>query len=237
MTEYIRPPIEPREFVDEAGTVIDFGNRWAHLGGTPPEDSYSVDEHLERFAPLHTIGEALIAFLAARYDVEVEEGLHVMAGLQHAPASEDVVRAVRLTPRNATSASLVIILTAFPGVRLYAGALYSAAYPSCGCNACDERWNEAADELEWQVFAIVGGGFSEEVSEPRRAKWSYDRGHGFTKGMGQTVSYTLRALDGSTEISGRSRAEDLPADVLRDARGTLDAVHAAAADHHWQPWQ
>ena len=43
--------------------VIEYGNRWASRGGTPPEDSYSVDEHPERFAPLHTVAAALIDYL------------------------------------------------------------------------------------------------------------------------------------------------------------------------------
>lgn len=117
-----------------------------------------------------------------------------------------------------------------------AGVLFSEPYPSCGCDACDERWEPVADELEWETFAIAGGGFTEEVSEPRLAKWSYDRGRGLVKGMGQTVSYRLRALDGESEKSGQSRAEDVPAPLLKSARAELDAVAALSADGNWLPW-
>lgn len=42
--------------------VIDYGNRWGN--DSPPEDTYSFDPHPQRFAPIHTIGEALIAHLS-----------------------------------------------------------------------------------------------------------------------------------------------------------------------------
>lgn len=237
MREYTRPHIEPVEFRDDAGTIIDYGNRWASLGGVPPEDSYSVDDHPERFAPLHTVAAALIDYLVASYEVDVEEGHHVTAPLLHAPTAGETVRAVRLTPRGDARAPLAFVLTDYPGVRLYAGVHFSEAFPSCGCNACDERGDSVADELEWQALAIVGGGFTEEVSEPRRAKWSYDRGRGLVKGMGQTVSYRLRSLHGEQTRGGRSRAEDVPATLLENARARLDAVAAVSAEGNWLPWR
>lgn len=236
MMEYARLYVEPMEFRDDAGNVIEYGNHWASQDGTPPEDSYSVVSHPERFAPLRTVATALIDYLAFTYDVDIEEGHHVTVDLLHPPTDEETVRAVRLTPRNEACAPLVLVLTDFPGVRVYAGVLFSEAYPSCGCNACDERWDDVADELEWQIFAIVGGGFTEDVSEPRRAKWSYDRGHRFVKGMGQTVSYRLRALDGESERSGQSRAEDVSAVLLTSAREKLDAVAVTSPGRNWLPW-
>lgn len=79
-------------------------------------------------------------------------------------------------------------------------------------------------------------GFTEEVSEPRRPKWSFDWGRGFVQGMGQTVSYRLRAVDGQTETSGRSRAESMPAAVLEHARATLEVVAEMSPEGNWQPW-
>ncbi len=143
---------------------------------------------------------------------------------------------MRLTPRGDACAPLVFVLTSYPALRVHAGTLFREFCPSCGCNACDERWDDVADELEWQVFAIVGGGFGEEVSEPRRAKWSYDRGHGLVKGMGQTASYRLRALDGGHQRGGQSRAEDVPPELLKSARATLDMVDSVSADGNWLPW-
>lgn len=236
MHDYVRPSIAQQRFRDAAGNVIEYGRHWADRGGTPPEDRYSVVSHPERFAPLHTVAAAMIEYLASRYDVDVTEGLAATEGILHPPAPLETVRAVRLTPRGDACAPLTIVLTGFPGVCLFAGVLFDARFPTCGCDACDEVWEPLADELEWQAFAIVGGGLTEDVSEPRRSSWSYDRGHGFVQGMGQTVSFQLRALDGSASISGQSRAEDVPRPMLDHARARLDAVAAASASGSWLAW-
>lgn len=236
MGGYVRPSVESVEFRDDDGNIIDYGNRWASRGGTPPDDSYSVDGHPERFAPLHTIAAALIDYLVSTYEVDVEEGPHVTTGLLHASSAEVIVRAIRLEPRGAGCAPLVFVLTDHPSVRLYAGALFDAAFPTCGCNACDEPWDDVAGELEWRTLAIAGGGFSEDVSEPRRPRWSYERGRGFVKGMGQTISYRLRSLDGKHDEGGQSRAEDMPTELLNNARAALDAVVAVSPDGKWLPW-
>ncbi len=240
MEDYRRPSAPPLVFRDAAGEAIDYGNRWAAAGG-PPEDSYSVIEHPERFAPLHAVAEALIDHLAATYGARLEEGPRVAAELRHAPNGEEIVRAVRLAPREGEdedggsdgsgnlAAPLTFVLTNSPAVHLFAGVLFHGMYPSCLCNACDERWDTAADELERHVFTIVGGGFSEDVGKKRRAKWSYDRGHGLVKGMGQTVSYRLRALDDSWGESGAQRARDVPAELI-------EAVAEVSARGNWQAW-
>lgn len=235
MTTYIRPRIEHVAFRDAGGNVIDYGNRWAVRCG-PPDDSYSVFEHQERFAPLHTVAEALIDHLASTYDVDVEEGYPDADDLLHVPKPKEVVRTVQITPRSAGCATIVVFFTTFPGLHIKAGALFDARYPSCGCNACDEEWESTAEELEWQTMSIAAGGFTEEVSEPRRPKWSFNRGRGFVQGMGQTVSYRLRALDGLAETSGKSRAESVPAVALEQARATLEELAELSPEGNWQPW-
>lgn len=77
MSHYVRPVIDAGVFEDEQGRVIDYGNRWGDDG--PPEDTYSVDPHPQRFAPIHTIGEALIAHLSETYDVSVTDGTAALA--------------------------------------------------------------------------------------------------------------------------------------------------------------
>lgn len=233
MSEYTRPSIEPVEFRDADGEVIDYGNRWAAFDGTPPEDSYSVDDHPERFAPLHTVASALIDHLVATYDVDVEEGAGVDSD---GMPPEQVARAVRLAPRSSTSAPLTIVFTDYPAVRLQAGVLFSTVFPSCGCNACDERWDHGADELEWQTLAIAGGGFSERVSAPRMPKLSHDRRGGWVMSMGQTVSYQLRHPDGVGEQGGESPAKDVPKDRLAAAQSRLADVAAVSPDGSWQAW-
>ena len=78
VSSYVRPSIDAPTFRDADGQVIDYGNRW---DASPPEDTYSVDTHPERFAPLHTVADALIAHLRDTYDVEVEEGVEALTVL------------------------------------------------------------------------------------------------------------------------------------------------------------
>src|SRR5699024_11545199 len=138
MGGYVRPSVESVEFRDDDGNIIDYGNRWASRGGIPPEDSYSVDGHPERFAPLHTVAAALIDYLVSTYEVDVEEGPHVTTGLLHASSAEVIVRAVRLEPRGTGCAPLVFVLTDHPSVCLYVGAIFDVVFSSFGCNACYE---------------------------------------------------------------------------------------------------
>src|SRR5438309_1731439 len=68
MSEYTRPAVEARDFRDESGAVIPYGARWT---GSPPDGSYSRVSNPERFAPLHTVADALIEHLRAAYRVDV----------------------------------------------------------------------------------------------------------------------------------------------------------------------
>ena len=153
MSSYVRPLIEAPVFRDADGAVINYGSRWH---GSPPEDTYSVDTHPERFAPLHVVADALIAHLRETYDVEVDEGVEVAADLLR-PAFHDVVRAVRIRPNDPKCASLTLVFTAYPGIYMHAGLLHDFHYPVCGCDACDSNWEAEADELEQRVFATVSG--------------------------------------------------------------------------------
>ncbi|MGO1851887.1 MAG: DUF6226 family protein [Microbacteriaceae bacterium] len=234
--EYTRPHVTPTVFEDETGATIQYGDRWASNDGMPPDDSYSVVSNPERFAPLHTVAESIIEHLTATYDVDVETGPHVNDELDEPTPADEVVRAVRLTPRDEDCAALTIVLTDFPAVHIYAGVLYSNTYPSCGCDACDERWEDAADELEWETFAIIGGGLTEAVGKPRRPKWKYERGIGLVKGMGQTVSYRIRTAGGDNEKSGQSPAADIPATRLQEVTAKLTALSETSPEGNWKPW-
>src|SRR5690554_3899819 len=140
MSSYQRPPIDAPVFHDDAGQVIEYGNRWPV---EPPEDTYSVESHPERFAPIHTVAGTLIAHLLDTYDVEIEEGEQVVTDLLRCP-HQDVVRAVRVSPNDPASASLTFVFTAYPGLIVHAGLLHDVAYPFCGCDACDADWEREA---------------------------------------------------------------------------------------------
>ncbi|MEH3089778.1 MAG: DUF6226 family protein [Microbacterium arborescens] len=209
MTGYERPVIDAPQFHDADGAVIEYGARWA---GSPPEDSYSVDTHPERFAPLHAVAEALTEHLRTEFDVRVDEGAEVAADLLR-PVGREVLRAVRLRPRDSTCASLTFVFDDYPGLAVHSGLLHDAYFPHCGCDACDEEWRAVADDLERDVFAVVAGGFRERIA----------------RGGELPVEYALSYPDGSA--SGSFRLEDVPAHRLDAARTVLDALPDG-----WAPW-
>lgn len=209
MRPYVRPLIEAPVFRDAAGAVIDYGNRWH---GSPPEDTYSVDTHPERFAPLHVVADALIAHLREAYDVEIEEGVATAGDLLRRPF-HDPLRAVRIRPDDPTCASLTLVYTDYPGIYMHAGLLHDFHYPICGCDACDSTWQAEADELERHIVAIVSGSYRETIERGLRPWAAY----GFTYPGGSS--------------SGRSRAQDLPAQRLKDAKSILRDLPDG-----WAPW-
>ncbi len=213
MTGYVRPAVSPRVFRDAAGEVIEYGERWA--GHSPPDDSYSVTSNLDRFAPLHAVADALIRYLVAAYDVEVTEDPAFAADLIH--ERHDVIRAVRLAPNKQDAATLTFVFTSFPSVIIHAGMLHDFLYPICGCDACDETWESQADEMEWQIPAVVAGRFREYV---RSGKW---------------VGMSLQAADGSGGIRGESLATDLPSKLSTESLVAAGA-RLAGLPGTWSPW-
>lgn len=207
---YERPAIDAPVFCDSAGVEIDYGNRWGRDG--PPSGTYSVTSHMERFAPLHQVADALIAHLVATFDVVVEESTKYAADLLY--ERDDATRAVRLTPASAVAARMTFVFTSFPSVIVHAGVLQDLLFPDCGCDACDDSWEAQAEELEWQVQAVAAGGLRERMT---RRPWArYEMG--------------LRGPDAFIGSSG-ARLSQYPADRARPAREVLKSVR-----HGWAPW-
>lgn len=211
MIEYARPPVPEQVFRDPSGRVIDYGNRWA--AEDAPDDTYSVVSHPERFAPLHTVADALIAHLAAAYDVTVEDGPALAADLLHERV--EVVRAVRVTPADSDAAPLTFVFTAFPGLIVHAGLLHDVVFPACGCDHCDEVWDVEADQLERDVFAVVAGGFRERIGQREGAPW---------------LEASLQYADGGRSSSG-GRADGVPAQRWLVAEDRLSRLPGG-----WRPW-
>lgn len=206
MSAYRRPPIPATVYRDAEGEVIRYGERWGHDG--PPEGSYSRTSNLERFLPLQTIADALIAHLSETFDVTVEHDPALAAELLQ--PRDDVARAVRLTPTS--GAPLTFVFTTFPSVLVHAGELLDLLYPFCGCDACDESVATLADELESQVLAVPAGGFHESID-----------------GLGARAESLLEdAQRGS--IGGLRSTEELPDERIERARKVL------AGGEHWGPW-
>lgn len=203
MSSYQRPPIDAPVFHDSAGQIIEYGNRWPE---EPPQDTYSVESHPERFAPIRTVADALIAHLIDTYDVEIEEGEQVVADLLRTP-HHDVARAVRVRPNDPGSAPLTFVFTAYPGVTVHAGLLQDVRYPVCGCDACDANWEWEADDLERQVLAVVTGHYRET----------------FQAGSNAWIEHAIALPDGGGR-SSRTQAEDIPAARLQAALPVLLTV-------------
>ncbi|MGN6272719.1 MAG: DUF6226 family protein [Protaetiibacter sp.] len=206
MSAYRRPAIDATVYRDARGDVIRYGERWGIDG--PPEGSYSRVSNLERFRPLQTIADALIAHLGETFDVTVDDDpAHAAELLQH---RDDVARAVRVTPTS--GAPLTFVFTTFPSVFVHAGELVDLLFPFCGCDACDESVANLADELEWQVLAVSAGGLHESIDD-----------------AGLRVETLLEdPQHGSTRWSRAT--QDLPAVRIERARKVL------AGGEHWGAW-
>ncbi|MFS0715169.1 DUF6226 family protein [Microbacterium sp. 2P01SA-2] len=209
MSDYVRPEIDTPVFRDAEGRVIEYGNRWP---GSPPEDTYSVDTHPERFAPLHAVADALVAHLRATYDVMVDEGVEVAADL-NVPRFSEVIRAVRLRPADPRCAIVTVVFDVYPGVSVHSGLLHDAHYPHCGCDACDEEWEAVATELERYIFAVVTGNFREAV----------------VPGAELPIQHSFTFPEGAS--SSQSRAEGFPAERVAKAQGVF-----RDEPDGWAPW-
>jgi hypothetical protein len=206
VSSYVRPVIDVPVFRDADGQVIDYGNRWP---GSPPDDTYSVDTHPERFAPLHTVADAIVAHLRETYDVEIDEGADVAGDVIR--QAGDVARAVRIRPNDPTCAALTIVFTAYPGIVIHAGELHEFFFPTCGCDACDSHWEAEAGDLELHVFAAVNGYYSESIES----------------GPDPWMEYAIALPDGSGR-SGRGQPDGVSAERLESARALLPAEGWAA---------
>lgn len=210
MSEYQRPTIATEVYRDEEGLLVDYGRRWE--GMSPSDESYSQISHPERFAPLHTVATSLVEWLQDTFDVVVESDPRVVADLLLVP--DEVVRAIRVTPRDPASAPLTFVLTPFPGVYLHAGSLNDFHFPACGCDACDDNVVSLLEELEWTVRTVVSGGYTEHLDD-WPASW---------------IDYKLEE-PGIGLNSGRRAVGELPEERVKLARPVMPA------NGQWLPWQ
>jgi hypothetical protein len=135
------------------------GHRWGVEG--PPLEAYSRVTNPERFASLHDVATELLARLELEFDAERADGYgldpEVEEGITLARAS------VSLVPRDASSAPLVIAFSAFPGVRVRFGRWCIVAFPTCGCDACDETAEGKAERLKSMIDSLTEDRFEEAI--------------------------------------------------------------------------
>lgn len=206
MPEYTRPTVRARQFRDESGAVIRYGARWS---GAPPDDAYSRVSHPERFAPLQVIADALIEHLRTTYRADV-------AARTESVTTPNTTKLIVVAPDRDDGAPLSFRFTDFPGVILTTGLRHDAAFPPCGCDACDDKWESVADDMERLVFAVTDGRFSERIA--------------FLPGGKVNVRFSIETPSGAAQ-SGTKHGVEADAALRADA-ARLDRL----PDGRWQPW-
>ena len=152
---YQRPKITIKEYRDPDGRVIPYGHRWDDDDDnpdSPPEWAYSKPGHDERFDVVVEVGQALIKYLAAHYEVTVTVTV----------TGNDTQ--ATLTPDNPDQAPITIKADFDShGVVLKAGFSMDERFPVCSCQACDDDVLDLIEDLEDEAFAVVNGGLVEEL--------------------------------------------------------------------------
>lgn len=138
--------------------------------GSPPVDTYEVTHNLERFRPLHLIADALVEYLVDVFDATAEQ-IEPVAG--DSRFFGGVERVVRVVPNGERRASLTFTYTGLPGISIATGRWHEFPFPVCGCDACDETWENIADEMESVVSSVVSGGYSESVDHSEELPLSF----------------------------------------------------------------
>lgn len=128
----------------------------------PDPDAYGRVTNPERFQIVVDAAETLIDEMVGRFDVEKTHGA---SGDDFPDWNEAAVATVRLTPN--AGAPLVFMITDFPGVVIRFGRWRREAFPSCGCDACDEQPTEVIKQMLDLVESVVVGQLEEELTRRR----------------------------------------------------------------------
>ena len=132
-----------------------------------PEDlAYGRVTNPQRYLPVVEAARALISQLGQAFDAAVTED-----GDSPFDDRPGLVReTIRVEPRS--GAPLTFLLTEFPGVLVRAGRWSMEAFPTCGCDACDESPEDLIEELHRLAQAVTEGKYEESLGR-RRLRWSY----------------------------------------------------------------
>ena len=169
------------------------GNRWGAEG--PPLEAYSRVTGPERFGSLHRVAEELLDRLEQEFDAERAEGYGLTqsrAGHQSG-ASERYPRAERRRRR-----PIVVAFSAFPGIVVRFGRWCTAAFPTCGCDACDEAAESESERLKSMIENLTAGRFRESIRMPAEGtawqEWEFWSGGGRSAQKSQLDPARVRGL-------------------------------------------
>jgi hypothetical protein len=70
---------------------------------------------------------------------------------------------VALLPRDIGAAPLTVAFSTFPGLFVRFGRWYVAAFPTCGCDACDETAESETERLNSLIDNMTAGRFREVI--------------------------------------------------------------------------
>jgi hypothetical protein len=138
------------------------GHRWGAEG--PPLEAYSRVTNPERFASLHDVAAELLDQLELEFDAERADGYGLDPELEE--GCKLARPSVTLVPRDVGAAPIVVTFSAFPGVRVRFGRWYMTAFPTCGCDACDETAESETERLRSLIDNLTAGRFREAIRIP-----------------------------------------------------------------------
>ncbi|MFY9527498.1 MAG: DUF6226 family protein [Candidatus Acidiferrales bacterium] len=138
------------------------GRRWGAQG--PPLEAYSRVTNPARFASLHDVAAELLDRLELEFDAERAEGYGLDPELEE--GCKLARPSVTLVPRDVSAAPIVVTFSAFPGVRVRFGRWCMTAFPTCGCDACDEAAESETERLRSLIDNLTAGRFREAIRIP-----------------------------------------------------------------------
>ena len=138
------------------------GHSWGPEG--PPLEAYSRVTNSERFAPLHDLATELLNRLELEFNVERVEGPGLDSELEE--RGKPAHPSTSLVPGDIGAAPITVIFTTFPGLCVRFGRWCTVAFPTCGCDACDETMESEAERLKSMIADLIAGRFREAIEMP-----------------------------------------------------------------------
>ena len=135
------------------------GHRWGAEG--PPPEAYSRVTNPGRFLSLHDAAPQFLDRLELEFDTERAEGYGLDPGLEE--GFQLARPSVALAPRDAGAAPMVVAFSAFPGLHVRFGRWYTVAFPTCGCDACDETAESELQRLSALIDNVTAGRYRESI--------------------------------------------------------------------------
>jgi len=124
----------------------------------PDDEAYGRVTDPEKYRSVVEAAREIVDELVRDFAVAISKGT---AAKDFPNWHDPAATTVRLDPE--AGAVLRVLFTDFPGVVIRFGHWGRTAFPTCGCDACDERPDELIDEFRQVVSAITSGGYYEEL--------------------------------------------------------------------------